>query len=95
MLEAAAGVSVPLIAILFVLQLVLPHLAKRKAAKVAADPTAIKEAAILGHQVTQIDQRTQSIDNRLGELIAVTKDSAEASRANTRAIEKLTDKIER
>lgn len=110
MYEAAQGHSISLIAIVVIIQAMLAGIGKWKEIKAKrknedssqppVDTEAIKNAAILSHQVTEIHQRSQATEGALRELaqvcresVAVSREMLDTTRHNTRAVEKLTDKI--
>ena len=100
-MEAATNVSVPLIAVLLILQTVVVPIVKGQGIlrqkSPEGDPSREdkKAAVILSYQVEQIDKRTQSMENAIRELAQATKEAATANRENTKAIERLTRKIEK
>lgn len=73
-----ANVSVPLIAVLLILQLVLPLIKRKDSGDSGND-------AILKDRVHRIDRRTEAIDVRVSDLSRAVEGLTEAVRENTRA----------
>ena len=100
MIEAATGVSVPLIAIILILQLVLPAISRRLATAprgsvAGANGGANGGKAVMQHRIGEIDQRTEEMGSVLRTLVPTLTQLSASVRANTRAVEKLTTRMEK
>lgn len=96
MIEAATGVSVPLIAIILILQLVLPAISRRLATTPRGSVAGANGGkAVMQHRIGEIDQRTEEMGSVLRTLVPTLTQLSASVRANTRAIEKLTSRMEK
>lgn len=98
MLEAANNISVPLIAVILVVQAVVFGIGKWHEIKGATEqPQPSKSGngtrAVMAHQITEIDQRTEEMVVAVRTLTPTVRELSESVRQNTRAVEKLTERI--